>query len=152
MPAHDPYSQTQEQSIKARKHQLYETDDTASQSGPRRSFEECLRQTPADPLSPTVKALLWVVGTLVIVLLLAAFARVATHHKPRPRRNPTTAIAPTLIPERSKIGEIGVKSVSVPNNTATKRRTRSRRHEAKIPMKYPDFAKYSCDFALHGSC
>ena len=88
----DPHHRTQEQSIKARKHQLFETDDHATQSGPRRSFADCLRETPADPLSPAIKAGLWVVGALVILLLLAAFAKVGTR-KPTPKPS-SAAFAP----------------------------------------------------------
>lgn len=88
MPAPEPHYRTQEQSIKARKHQLFETDEDHSQSAPRRSFAQCLRETPADPLSPTLKTSLWVVGTLVVLLLLAALAQSVTR-KPRPRPRPT---------------------------------------------------------------
>jgi hypothetical protein len=76
---------TQEQSIKARKRELYEDDEPLDAStGPRRSFRDCLRTTPADPLSIPLKALLWVMGTLVILLLLAALAT-SGQKKPRPK-------------------------------------------------------------------
>ena len=64
---------TQEQSIKARKHQLYEAD-ARTKTGPDRSFRDCLKETPAAPLSTPIKALLWTVGTLVILLLIVALA------------------------------------------------------------------------------
>ena len=86
----DPHQRTQEQSIKARKHQLFESDES-TESGPRQSFAETLRTTPADPLSPPIKAGLWVLGTLVILLLLAAFAKVGTK-KPTPKKRPATAL------------------------------------------------------------
>ena len=93
----DPHHRTQEQSIKARKHQLFESDDHATQTGgSSRSFADCLRETPADPLSPALKVGLWVVGVLVILLLLAAFARVGTR-KPRPKPNPTALVHPGLM-------------------------------------------------------
>jgi hypothetical protein len=84
---------TQEQSIKARKHQLFEVDDPLDGStGPRRSFQECLRTTPADPLSTPVKALLWTLGTVIILLLVAALVT-AGHKKPRPK--PVSGLVPS---------------------------------------------------------
>jgi len=85
--APDPHPRTQEQSIKARKHQLFESDEH-DQFGPRRSFAECLRETPAAPMPLAIKALLWVVGSLVVLILLLAFAKVGTK-KPRP--NPSAS-------------------------------------------------------------
>jgi hypothetical protein len=83
---------TQEQSIKARKRELYEDDEPIPDStGPRRSFRECLRTTPADPLSTLFKALLWVVGTLVILLLLAALA---TTGQKKPKPKPVSGLVP----------------------------------------------------------
>ena len=81
-PDHD---EIQDRSIKARKHQLYE-DDPVLDTGPRRPFKECLRETPADPLSIPIKALLWTLGTVVIILLLAALATIGTK-KPKPNHS-----------------------------------------------------------------
>jgi hypothetical protein len=52
----------------------------AAAAGPRKPFKVYLRETPADPLSPGVKVLLWVAGLLVAALLIAALVR-----GPRPR-------------------------------------------------------------------
>jgi len=90
MAAPDPHHRTQEQSIKARKHQLFDSDEHA-EFGPHRSFAECLRETPAAPLSPAIKVILWVVGTLVIAILLLAFVKVGTR-KPRGRATPSAAV------------------------------------------------------------
>ena len=86
-----PQQRTQEQSIKARKHQLFEVDEPLD-SGPRRPFRDCLRETPADPLSTPLKALLWTVGTVVILLLIAALVT-GGHKKPRPK--PVSGFVPT---------------------------------------------------------
>jgi len=91
---HDPPSRTQEQSIKARKHQLFEDDFV--ESGPRQSFQECLRTTPADPLSTPLKALLWVVGTVVVLLLVAALLTSGKKPKPRAASTLTLAVAPRM--------------------------------------------------------
>ena len=89
MAPESPQPRTQEQSIKARKHQLFEAD-TPLDDGPRRSFRECLRTTPADPLSPPLKALLWTLGTIVVLLLIVALAT-GGHKKPKPRSPNTLA-------------------------------------------------------------
>lgn len=83
---------TQEQSIKARKRDLFDADaPDVDDSGPRRSFQDCLKATPADPLSALVKAALWVVGTVVILLLVAALA---TGGKKKPRPRPEIGFVP----------------------------------------------------------
>jgi len=77
---------TQEQSIKARKHQLFEDDEpVGDQTGPRRSFQECLRTTPATPLSTPIKGLLWTLGTIVILILIVALAT-GGPRKPQPKK------------------------------------------------------------------
>ncbi len=118
MSAPDPHHRTQEQSIKARKHQLFDSDEHA-QFGPRRSFAECLRDTPAAPISPAVKAVLWVVGTLIIALLLLAFVKVGTR---KPRVKPTrSAAAESPRPELRSFGPrgvrlaLGVEEIDFPN-------------------------------------
>jgi hypothetical protein len=88
------HPRTQEQSIKARKHQLFEADEPmgADASGPRKSFQECLRTTPAEPLSTTMKAMLWTVGSVVILLLILALAT-AGPRKPKPK--PVSGFVPS---------------------------------------------------------
>jgi hypothetical protein len=81
-----PNQRTQEQSIKARKHDLFDADEPVERSsGPRRSVQDCLRQTPADPLSTPLKALLWTLGTVVILILIVALATSGTN-KPKPKK------------------------------------------------------------------
>jgi len=91
-----PDQRTQEQSIKARKHDLYDDEPDLS-TGPRRPFRDCLRETPADPLSTPIKALLWAVGTIVILLLIAALVT-GGNKKPKPRRTSG------LVPSAARIG------------------------------------------------
>lgn len=67
------HQRTQEQSIKARKHQLFEADSV--DVGPRATFREVLRRTPADPLSTPVKAILWAIGIVVLLLLVGALIK-----------------------------------------------------------------------------
>jgi hypothetical protein len=63
---------TQEQSIKDRKKQLYDVDAPAVVEGSSRPFRDFLRDTPAAPLAGGVKAMLWAVGVVVVLLLAAA--------------------------------------------------------------------------------
>ena len=92
----DPHHlRTQEQSIKARKHQLFEDEDLPSASAtPSLPFPELLRVTPAEPLAPPVKALLWGVGTVVVLLLLAALV---TSGGKRKAPKPSASLAPGVV-------------------------------------------------------
>jgi hypothetical protein len=88
-----PYHRTQEQSIKARKNQLFDSDEPVeSSSGPRKSLQDCLRETPAAPLSPMVKAILWAIGVVVLLLLAVALATGGGKKKPQPK---ATSAAPS---------------------------------------------------------
>jgi hypothetical protein len=73
----------QDISIKAREHELYVPDPETGK--PVKPFKVYLRETPAEPLSPTTKAILWVVGTVVALLFLAACWRAAMQHAPTSR-------------------------------------------------------------------
>jgi hypothetical protein len=77
--------ESEEQSIKARKNQLFEAQaQQDALSGPKKPLQVYLRDTPAMPISPGVKATLWGVGALVLLLFLAALAtRGARRERPR---------------------------------------------------------------------
>jgi hypothetical protein len=82
----------QEQSIKARKHELFVEDE--HDFGPRKEFREYLRETPAAPLSKNVKLMLWGAAAPVVVLLLGAlFTMKGSTAKPPPY---------SLVPTNSK--------------------------------------------------
>jgi hypothetical protein len=91
-----PHQRTQEQSIRARKNQLFDKDELPgdSSAGPRMSLRDCLRATPAAPLSPMVKGILWAVGIVVLLLLAAALATGGGKKKPRPKTSPATSAVP----------------------------------------------------------
>jgi hypothetical protein len=61
----------QEQSIKARKREIFE-EEQRDAGPPRRPFSEYMAKTPPAPLSAGQKAALGAVGALVVLLLLAA--------------------------------------------------------------------------------
>ena len=87
-------SRTQEQSIKARKNDLFEVDRPLGDAGPRRSFRDYLKTTPAEPLSNLLKALLWTLGTVVVVLLIIALA---TGGPRKPKTKPRASLAPASV-------------------------------------------------------
>lgn len=97
MAAEPSQQRTQEQSIKARKQDLFDADEPINgPTGPHKSFQDCLKETPAEPLSTPLKALLWTVGTIVVLLLVAALAT-GGGKKPKPR--PTASLpAPMAAP------------------------------------------------------
>jgi hypothetical protein len=88
--------QTQEQSIKARKNELFEEEARNAEEGvgPVRPFRAYLRETPAAPLSLGVKASLWGTGAVVGLLFVAA---IAGGHGTR-AKVPTGLIIPTTTP------------------------------------------------------
>lgn len=62
----------QDQSIKARKRQLFEEPAHGDDHPAVRPFAAYLRDTPPAPLSGGVRATLWAVGVVVVLLFLAA--------------------------------------------------------------------------------
>jgi hypothetical protein len=85
----------QDQSIKVRKSQLFEP--TKHVEGPViKPFPEYLKTAPPDPLTPGVKAALWTVGVVVVVLFLTAliFGRGT---RPRGRRAEQPADRPAVV-------------------------------------------------------
>jgi hypothetical protein len=90
----DKHHETQEQSIKARKHQLFEVDAPV-EVGSGRPFKEFVRTTPAAPLSGLIKAALWTAGVVVVLVLAAALFK-TFHHPPRPAPGPVRKAAGPL--------------------------------------------------------
>ncbi len=78
----DEPRQTQEQSIKARKNQLFDDHAPAPDLGSSKPFKDFLRDTPAAPLSGGTKAVLWTAGVLVALLLVAALMKGLGGSKP----------------------------------------------------------------------
>ena len=95
----DKHHETQEQSIKARKHQLFEPDAPAGEIGSGRSFKDFVRTTPATPMSGLTRTALWAAGVLVAAVLVAALFK-TFHHPPqaapRPARKATAAYRPSV--------------------------------------------------------
>ncbi len=66
------HQENQDQSIKARKVQLFDDGKADEVVEIRRPFSYYVNQTPASPMSPTTKATLLATGVLVVLLFLAA--------------------------------------------------------------------------------
>jgi hypothetical protein len=82
----------QEQSIKARKREIFEEEQDFG--GPQRPFSDYLAETEATPLTAGQKATLWGVGVLVLLLLLAALLTMPAPRSGHPHNAPTKGADP----------------------------------------------------------
>jgi hypothetical protein len=83
----------QEVSIKERAHQLFVPE--ASPERATKPFPVYLRETPAVPISATIKALLWMVGIIVGLLFIGAVWRLVIRHGPQRHAAPARRVAQT---------------------------------------------------------
>jgi hypothetical protein len=82
----------QERSIKDREQELFvEEREEPPPRPPVKPFAIYLRETPADPIVPEVKVILWVVGVVVLVVFVAALWRMQRGSRTRPRASPKPA-------------------------------------------------------------
>ena len=96
MPSERRSMPEQELSIKEREQELYDEPHEAQPvKPPVKPFPIYLRETPAVPLSSGVKATLWIVGILVLLLLLVALWR--TQRPSRTRRSSAAARASAMM-------------------------------------------------------
>jgi len=86
---------SQEQSIKARKKELYFEEEYVD-SGPRKTFREYLRETPATPLSKHVKLMLWGSAAPVLLLFLGALLTIKGSIAKPPERSVLPPSPPKL--------------------------------------------------------
>lgn len=86
MPSQPRNMPEQEHSIKVRSNELF-IPDAPTETRVTRPFPDYLRETPAQPLSAGIKAIIWILGTIVALLFVTALWRVVhrhgTHHAPR---------------------------------------------------------------------
>ena len=73
----------QEISIKSRAHELYVKPNVGPAPRPTKPFGVYLRETPAYPISSTVKAMLWFAGIIVGLLFLAAVWKLTIRYGPK---------------------------------------------------------------------
>ena len=89
---------SQEHSIKARQHELYAKPHDGT-SKPVKPFPVYLRETPAEPLAPITKVVLWTAAIIVGMLFLAAIWRASHRHNAQPTTAQPSANT-TLMPRR----------------------------------------------------
>jgi hypothetical protein len=80
MPSEPQSLPEQEISIKARSHELFVESQPVEVAPPVKPFPVYLRETPAVPISGTIKAVLWMVGIIVVLLFIAAVWRLMIRH------------------------------------------------------------------------
>ena len=80
--------ETQEQSIKARKKELFQAEPPpVAPAGPQKSIKDYLRTAKAAPMTPGAKAALWIAGVLVVLLFVAALVTSGSRHPRRRHRH-----------------------------------------------------------------
>jgi hypothetical protein len=84
MPSQPRNLPEQEHSIKARANELFVEEAPIAAPTATKPFEVYLRETPAQPVSPAIKVILWILGFIVVVLLLMALWRVSHRHAGKP--------------------------------------------------------------------
>jgi hypothetical protein len=70
----------QERSIKDREQELFFDSEGIGDTKPLKPFPVYLQETPAVPMSPVVKVMLWVLGVLVALLFFASLWRAQRSH------------------------------------------------------------------------
>ncbi len=89
----------QELSIKKREQELFVDPNAAAADRPAvKPFPVYLRETPAVPLSSGVKAVLWIVGIAVLLILVAALWRSQRPLKPRHKSAAARSATTDLLP------------------------------------------------------
>jgi hypothetical protein len=86
----------QELSIKEREQELFlEPQEAQAARQNVKPFAVYLRETPADPISSYVRAILWAAGVIVLILLALALWRAqrSSRRRPRPRASEAAAAA-----------------------------------------------------------
>jgi hypothetical protein len=82
MPSEPRNMPEQEHSIKSRARELFVKEEPANANRPTKPFPVYLRETPALPMTSTVKAMLWFAGIIVALLFLAAIVKLSIRHGP----------------------------------------------------------------------
>jgi hypothetical protein len=83
MPSEPRNMPEQEHSIKSRAHEVFAKQEPDTSNRATKPFPVYLRETPAFPMSPTVKAMLWFAGIIVGLLFLAAVFKLSIRYGPK---------------------------------------------------------------------
>ncbi len=82
MPPQSRDAHEQEHSIKARGLALFDKQLDSTDPQPTKPFLVYLHETPAQPISTFTKAVLWMAGIVVALMLIAALWRVSNRYGP----------------------------------------------------------------------
>jgi hypothetical protein len=126
----------QEQSIKARKNELF-VEEEVEQSGPRKRLRDYVKETPAAPLSKNVKLMLWGSAAPVVFLFVAALLGRRSHFKaPEEMVIPVRQSAPAYaIQSGSKPPAVGVSKSEGPGPAAKANPSKPPQDKAKSKSK-----------------
>jgi len=102
MPSESRNLSEQEQSIKARAHELYVEPERPASVKPVKPLPAYLRETPAVPLSTSAKVVLSIVGIVVALLFLAAIWRVSHRYGPKQQTQAPQPAVGTAMPTRTR--------------------------------------------------
>jgi hypothetical protein len=123
MPSESRNTPEQEHSIKSRAHEVFAKQNQETGNRPTKPFPVYLRETPAFPMSPTVKAMLWFAGIIVGILFLAAVLKLSLRYGPKRRGSaPPPAAKTEGVSLRPQFGRDALRT---PEN-----RRRTDRHES----------------------
>ena len=119
MPSESHDLPEQEISIKARSHALFVDPQPPDVGPPVKPFPVYLRETPAVPVSATIKAVLWIVGIIVVLFFVAAVWRLMIRHGPQraPARARVAAKTAALLPSFSSQAQPTSSLIGVPPST-----------------------------------
>jgi hypothetical protein len=104
MPSESRNMPEQEHSIKSRAHEVFAKKEPEPVSRPTKPFPVYLRETPAFPMSATVKAMLWFAAIIVGLLFLGAVLKLSIRYGPKRRDNaPPRAVKTASVSLRPKL-------------------------------------------------
>jgi hypothetical protein len=107
----------QEQSIKARKSELF-LEEEVVESGPRKRLRDYVKETPAAPLSKNVKLMLWGSAAPVVLLFVVALLARKSHFKPPEEFVPVHPTTPVASRSGDKLPVVGATKSEGPGPTA----------------------------------
>src|SRR4051794_32744722 len=125
----------QEKSIKARKNELFVNGEVDPPAEPRQTFHQCLKETPAAPLSKNVKLMLWGSAAPVVLLFLGSLLAVN-------KSSSSQAKAPEglIVPDRAKQAATAAAKTEIARQSdapATKRKPEEPKPKAAAKTENP---------------
>jgi hypothetical protein len=130
----------QEQSIKARKSELF-LEEEVVESGPRKRLRDYVKETPAAPLSKNVKLMLWGSAAPVVLLFVVALLARKSHFKEPEEFVPVHPTTPVASRGGDKLPVVGATKSEGPGPGATADSSKPPQEKAKAKPKRKPKAK-----------